>query len=132
MPTCNEKPELRELQKIAADPGHYRIQFPKTTRKYENDTSNPFFNIDRNKCILCAKCVRACNEITCVDAIEIINRGLQLRWRLSVIKTGSNLFVSPAANAWSAVPLELFLLKVPCRPWSTLFRHARIVAWAAA
>jgi len=72
--TC-AKNQSCELQKIAAYLGITEEQFPKTTRKYEVDTSNPFFNIDRNKCILCAKCVRACNEITCVNAIEIINRG---------------------------------------------------------
>jgi predicted molibdopterin-dependent oxidoreductase YjgC len=66
-----------ELQKVAAYLGITKERFAKTTRKYEVDTSNPFFNLDRNKCILCARCVRACYEITGVGAIDLINRGFQ-------------------------------------------------------
>jgi len=39
------------------------------------DTSHPAFIRDLNKCILCAKCVRACHEIVCHDAIDIAFRG---------------------------------------------------------
>jgi len=39
------------------------------------DESNPFYYRDLNKCILCAKCVRTCDEIVGVNAIEIIHRG---------------------------------------------------------
>lgn len=68
-----------ELQKIAAYLGITELHFPKTTPKYEIDDSNPFFNLDRNKCVLCAKCVRACNEITGVGAIDLIARGYQTK-----------------------------------------------------
>ncbi len=34
------------------------------------DTSNPFFNLDHNKCILCGICIRTCNEIQGVDALQ--------------------------------------------------------------
>jgi NADH dehydrogenase/NADH:ubiquinone oxidoreductase subunit G len=66
-----------ELQKVAAYLGITEEHFPKTTRKFDIDISNPFFNLDRNKCILCARCVRVCNEITGVGAIDLINRGYQ-------------------------------------------------------
>jgi predicted molibdopterin-dependent oxidoreductase YjgC len=72
--TC-VKNQSCELQKIAAYLGITELHFPKTTRTYSIDNSNPFFNIDRNKCILCAKCTRVCNEITCVGAIDLANRG---------------------------------------------------------
>lgn len=39
------------------------------------DNSNPFFRLDRNYCILCKKCVRACNEVTGVRAIEMTHTG---------------------------------------------------------
>lgn len=68
-----------ELQKVAAYLGITELRFPKTTRIYSVDNSNPFFNIDRNKCILCARCVRTCNEIACVGAIDLINRGDQVQ-----------------------------------------------------
>lgn len=39
------------------------------------DTSNPFFTFDRTRCILCGICIRTCNEINGVSAIDFIGRG---------------------------------------------------------
>lgn len=39
------------------------------------DTSNHFYNYDRNKCILCGKCVRVCSELQCTDALTADERG---------------------------------------------------------
>jgi len=72
--TCVKNQDC-ELQKIAAYLGITELRFPKTTRTYGIDFSNPFFNLDRNKCILCARCVRTCHEITGVGAIDLANRG---------------------------------------------------------
>jgi len=51
----------------------------KTTVKHPIDTSHPGFDRDPNKCILCAKCVRACNEIACVGAIDLAFRGYETK-----------------------------------------------------
>jgi len=64
-----------ELQKVAAYLGITEQLFPKTTRLLPVDTSNPFFDLDRNRCILCARCVRTCKEITCVGAIDLAFHG---------------------------------------------------------
>lgn len=68
-----------ELQKVAAYLGMTQIRLPKKKPEFEVDDSNPFFNLDRNKCILCARCTRACNEITCVGAIDMANRGYRMK-----------------------------------------------------
>jgi formate dehydrogenase (NADP+) alpha subunit len=47
----------------------------KGTEVLPMDRSHPMFTRDLNKCILCAKCVRACHEIVHVDAIDIAFRG---------------------------------------------------------
>ncbi len=39
------------------------------------DTSNPAFDFDPNKCILCGRCVRICQELTGVGAIDFAYRG---------------------------------------------------------
>jgi formate dehydrogenase major subunit len=39
------------------------------------DSSNPFFDFDPNKCVLCGICVRTCDEIQGVRAIDYVNRG---------------------------------------------------------
>ncbi len=47
----------------------------KGTQVLPVDDSHPAFIRDLNKCILCAKCVRACYEVVCHDAIDIAFRG---------------------------------------------------------
>ncbi len=68
-----------ELQKVASYMGMTSIRLPRQRIEFEIDDSNPFFYVDRNKCILCARCTRACNEITCVGAIDMANRGYKMK-----------------------------------------------------
>jgi len=75
--TCASNQQC-ELQKIARyldiDQEHFD-QLRKGTQIYPVDNSHPAFERDLNKCILCAKCVRACNEIAGVGAIGLAFRG---------------------------------------------------------
>ena len=64
-----------ELQKVVDYLGVHELRFHRTTRTLPVDTSNPFFDLDRNRCILCARCVRTCAEITGVGAIDLAFRG---------------------------------------------------------
>jgi predicted molibdopterin-dependent oxidoreductase YjgC len=68
-----------ELQKVAAYLGVTERTLGRTMPTQEVDDSNPFFKLDRNYCILCARCTRTCDEITCVNAIEMVNRGGDMR-----------------------------------------------------
>lgn len=43
------------------------------------DDSNPFFQRDHNKCILCGLCVRTCHEIAKADAIDFAGRGIHTK-----------------------------------------------------
>ncbi|MFH1662610.1 MAG: formate dehydrogenase subunit alpha [Chloroflexota bacterium] len=72
--TC-VKNQRCELQEVAAYLGITERHLPGTTIKRSVDDSNPFFTLDHNYCILCQRCTRACDEVTSVNAIEIINRG---------------------------------------------------------
>ena len=44
-------------------------------RQYTQKDNNPFIERDMEKCILCGKCVRVCDEIQGVAAIDIASRG---------------------------------------------------------
>jgi formate dehydrogenase major subunit len=44
-------------------------------KRHEIDSSNPFYTFDRDKCILCGKCVRVCEELQGVSAISFTQRG---------------------------------------------------------
>jgi len=43
----------------------------------ELGVGEPRFKMERNDCILCGLCVRACKEIVGVGAISVINRGIE-------------------------------------------------------
>ena len=40
------------------------------------DTSNPFFNLTHDDCILCGRCVVACQDVQHIGAIAIVGRGV--------------------------------------------------------
>jgi formate dehydrogenase major subunit/formate dehydrogenase alpha subunit len=64
-----------ELQRAVDCIGITELPPHRKTKPRPVDDSNPFFRIDRNYCVLCKKCVRACNEVTGVIAIEITRTG---------------------------------------------------------
>ncbi len=68
-----------ELQKIAAYLGVDQQRFKPLKRPPVIDSSNPFFIRDSSKCILCGKCVRVCDEVQGVAALEVFNDGLSSR-----------------------------------------------------
>jgi predicted molibdopterin-dependent oxidoreductase YjgC len=76
--TCPQNQQC-ELQKVAAYLGITEQLLSRTDRLFPIDSSNPFFELDRNKCILCARCTRTCNELTCVGAIELAYRGYEAK-----------------------------------------------------
>ena len=43
------------------------------------DTSNPYFSYDPSKCIVCSRCVRACDEVQGTFALTVTGRGFESR-----------------------------------------------------
>lgn len=64
-----------ELQDVVDYIGIDKIRLSRSGKDEPQDASNPFFTLDRNKCILCARCVRTCNEVTGARAIDMAFRG---------------------------------------------------------
>lgn len=50
-------------------------RFPIEHHAYEMDNSNTMIARDLNKCILCGRCIRACNEIQVNEVLDFANRG---------------------------------------------------------
>jgi formate dehydrogenase alpha subunit len=75
--TCpkNQDCELLKIARYLGIEQEHIDRLRKSTRVLPLDTSHPAFIHDPNKCILCAKCVRACHEIAFVGAIDIAYRG---------------------------------------------------------
>lgn len=74
---CNQNSQCA-LQEVTAYVGvnEERLASMRKTRKhYEPDNSNPFFTLDHNKCIMCGICVRTCDEVAGVNALDYGDRG---------------------------------------------------------
>jgi formate dehydrogenase alpha subunit len=73
-----EEGEACELQQIARFVGVDESRLSRLRgpdRTLPADTSNPFFEFDPNICVLCGICVRTCDEIVGVAAIDFVKRG---------------------------------------------------------
>jgi iron-only hydrogenase group A len=63
------------LAELAQEHGVRARRFRGAKNKREKDMSGPSIQRDPEKCILCGKCVRVCEEIQGVSAIDFVQRG---------------------------------------------------------
>ena len=70
-----EKADLCEFKKLATDLDIGNLRFPIRRRFYQIETDSPYINRDLSKCILCRKCIRACNEIAMKHVFAMGYRG---------------------------------------------------------
>jgi CRP-like cAMP-binding protein/Fe-S-cluster-containing hydrogenase component 2 len=52
-----------ELEALAQSEGVFESRFPERAAPRYKDHSSPIISVDHNACILCDRCVRACNEV---------------------------------------------------------------------
>ncbi|HEX2865531.1 MAG TPA: NADH-dependent [FeFe] hydrogenase, group A6 [Ignavibacteriales bacterium] len=64
-----------ELQDLSEQYGVREHRYSGETKKHAIDASSPSIERDPAKCILCGRCVRVCNEVQKVGAIDFTNRG---------------------------------------------------------
>lgn len=69
---ANGNCELQDMA-IAVGMDHERLEY--TYPRREVDLSHDRFGIDRNRCILCMRCVRACDELEGVHTWDVADRG---------------------------------------------------------
>jgi formate dehydrogenase major subunit len=65
---------LKDSAYLGIDPEQLKRLRP-SNKGLPIDTSNPFFQFDPNKCVLCGICVRTCDEIVGRGALGFIGRG---------------------------------------------------------
>jgi len=69
-----------ELQDMAGAVGLRDVRYGYEGENHlesEKDTSNPYFTFDPSKCIVCSRCVRACEETQGTFALTIDGRGFE-------------------------------------------------------
>lgn len=80
-----------ELQDMAGAVGLREVRYGyegENHLKAEQDESNPYFTFDPSKCIVCSRCVRACEETQGTYALTISGRGFE-----SKVASGINNFL---------------------------------------
>ncbi len=85
--------ELQALaQKLGITHVHFRYRYP----NLDVDASHDRFSVDHNRCILCTRCVRVCDEIEGAHTWDVMGRGIHAsvitdlaeRWGSSETCTG--------------------------------------------
>ncbi|MFX0084753.1 MAG: molybdopterin-dependent oxidoreductase [Candidatus Hodarchaeota archaeon] len=72
--TCSHK-ELCEIRKISEYLRVKEIRFPILYKNLPLERDDPFLVRDYNLCILCARCIRACQDVLGYSAIALTKRG---------------------------------------------------------
>ncbi len=75
--TCSANGDC-ELQDMAGAVGLREVRYGYDGERHPNpgiDASNPYFTFEPSKCIVCSRCVRACEEVQGTFALTIAGRG---------------------------------------------------------
>jgi len=84
--TC-EKSGTCALEKYAYEFGIRKSRFGGEQHHYPLRATNPFFERDYNKCILCARCVTVCHEVQYCEAVDYSRRGFNTKVAASFDRT---------------------------------------------
>lgn len=68
-----------ELQTLCAELGVDHVRFDYLYPHCEVDVSHGLFGVDHNRCILCSRCIRACDEVEGAQTWDVCGRGLHSR-----------------------------------------------------
>jgi len=68
-----------ELQSLAQALGIVRVHVPYRYPRLDVDASHPRFVVDHNRCILCTRCVRVCDEVEGAHTWDVSGRGVDAR-----------------------------------------------------
>ncbi|MDT8325369.1 MAG: bidirectional hydrogenase complex protein HoxU, partial [Bacteroidota bacterium] len=65
-----------ELQELAYDVGMDHVRFDYLHPPRSTDSTHERFVLDHNRCILCARCVRVCDEVEGAHTLDVAGRGV--------------------------------------------------------
>lgn len=68
-----------ELQRLAQQLNVTHVRFPYRYPRLPIDASHDRFVVDHNRCVLCTRCVRVCDEIEGAHVWDVMGRGINSR-----------------------------------------------------
>ncbi len=100
--TCSANGDC-ELQDVAGKVGLRDVRYGFDGENHLDavaDTSNPYFQFDPSKCIVCSRCVRACDEVQGTFALTIEGRGFKSKVSAGI---GESFFDSECVSCGACV-----------------------------
>ncbi len=64
-----------DLQNLGYEHNMESIRVEYLAPQLETDLSSPYFGLDHNRCILCTRCIRTCDEIEGIHTLDLVSRG---------------------------------------------------------
>ncbi len=126
-PVCDEGGEC-QLQDLAFAFGHSASRMEEAKRTFDSEDLGPIVKKEANRCIVCMRCVRYCDEVMGENALTAHQRGVYTeissfdRQPLDCEQCGNCIEVCPV-GALTALPYRF-----KARPWD-LRQHITICEW---
>jgi len=100
-----------ELQALAYRLGMLTPTFPYLYKQIEVDASHPDIFLDRNRCVLCGRCVRASRDIDGKSVFGFENRGIKKQISINARNKLSETQLAAADKAASICPTGSIVIK---------------------
>ncbi|MFO8054563.1 MAG: FAD-dependent oxidoreductase [Bacteroidales bacterium] len=105
-----------ELQKHASTYHAEQLKFKGDFNEYAVNFEHPYVEIDNNKCVLCSKCVRVCEEIVGAKALGLVNRGFDTLVEPAMGERLQDTYCESCGMCISACPTGAITENVPFKP----------------
>jgi formate dehydrogenase alpha subunit len=97
-PAAGGGEDRNELRQVARHFGLEKSRFEGERHTYVKDTRHPYIKMDLNECIVCGRCVRACDEIQGTFALAYAGRG----WDTKIVAGMDSSFTDSACVSCGA------------------------------
>lgn len=85
-------------------------------KEYNVDFRHPYIEIDNNKCVLCARCVRICRDVVGANALGLVNRGFETYVAPSMGESLTDTNCESCGMCISTCPTGALTENVPFKP----------------
>jgi formate dehydrogenase major subunit len=109
---CTEVNDCR-LREYCSEYGVELTKYSGKVRKHRVDERHPYITIDNNKCILCTRCIRTCEQVLGLSAIGLVNRGFGAMIQPAMGKPLAETPCVSCGNCEAACPTGAITIRLP-------------------